>query len=330
MRLLAATGRRQEALREYEKLRNALHDDLDVDPAPATRRVYENILHQSSGVAERDGRGDRGWRFEQRVSFAQVNGARIAYATVGSGPPLVFAPGWLSHLEWMWQFAPFRRFTETLAEHHTVIRYDRLGTGLSERQRLDTSLEGDIRELEGVVETLGLQRFDLFGACNTANLAAAYSQRHPERVARMVLYGAWANGTSLASGAVQASLLGLIRAHWGLGSQTMADMFVAGEDTPTRNWFGVAQRLSASSEMAAALLAALYAGDARSMLRDLHVPTLVVHRRDDRAVPFRHGSEVAALVPGASLVALDGTAHLPYCGDSQPILDAIHDFLRAA
>jgi len=330
MRLLAGAGRHREALRHYQQLRQALHDDLDVEPSPASERVYQELLTQCTTSASNGSPAEPApLRLEQRIAFCEVDGGRIAYSVVGHGPPLVLDSGWVSHLEFMWQADPCRRFLTALAESHTLIRWDRRGTGLSDRQRPDRSFEADVRALEAVVSTLGLRRFDLFAACNGSHVGALFASRHPDHIARLVLYGTWAAGPDLASAEVKASLLALIRAHWGLGSRTLADMFVAGEDAKTLDWFAQAQRASAAPEMAADLLAAIYTSDARAVLPTVRVPTLVLHRRADRAVPFRHGCEVAALIPGAVLVPLDGEAHLAYCGHTEPVLQAVSNFLAA-
>jgi DNA-binding NarL/FixJ family response regulator len=119
----------------------------------------------------------------------------------------------------------------------------------------------------------------------------------------------------------------LIRAHWGLGSRTLSDVFLAGETADAAAWFAQGQRVSASPEIAADLLEACYRTDIRGALPQVNVPTLVLHRQEDRAVPFRLGREVAALIPGATLAPLHGRVHLPYFGETEPMLEQIRAFL---
>jgi pimeloyl-ACP methyl ester carboxylesterase len=264
---------------------------------------------------------------DQRIQFCQSDGARIAYATVGSGPALVCDSGWVSHLEFMWQAGPYRRFIEALAQSRTIVRYDKPGTGLSDRQRSDFTAEAEVRALEAVITTLGLQRFDVLGTSQGGVVAALLARRRTRHIQRLVLYGTWAYGPDLTTDEVKASVLALIRAHWGLGSRTLADVFLAGEDAEAADWFAQAQRASASADVAADLLAESYTVDVRSILPTLKVPTLVLHRQHDRAVPFRLGREVASLIPGAILTPLIGAAHLPYFGDVQMIIEALNGFL---
>jgi pimeloyl-ACP methyl ester carboxylesterase len=267
---------------------------------------------------------------DQRIRFCQVGGSRVAFATVGHGPPLVVETGWVSHLEFMWQSTAYRTFFESLAREHTIIRYDKPGTGLSDRERTDFSLEVEVRALEAVITTLGLRTFDVLGTSQGGLVAVLLAHRRPQQVRRLVLYGTWAYGPDLAPDPVKASVLALIRAHWGLGSRTLADIFLAGEDADATATFAGIQRVAASASIAADLLEASYRTDIRQILPDLNLPTLVLHRQDDRAVPFRLGREVAAHIPGATFAPLRGTAHLPYFGDTQPLLEGVRGFLAPA
>ena len=130
---------------------------------------------------------------EQQIRFCTTpDGVRIAYATVGQGPPLVCTPAALSHLEQEWAWPARRAFLERLAEHHTVVRYDMYGCGLSDRERSDFSLEADLRSLEAVVDQLKLRRFALLGALWGGPSAIAYAAKYPRRVSQLILYGAYA------------------------------------------------------------------------------------------------------------------------------------------
>jgi pimeloyl-ACP methyl ester carboxylesterase/DNA-binding CsgD family transcriptional regulator len=264
---------------------------------------------------------------DQRIRFCEVDGARVAFATAGHGPPLVVDTGWVSHLEFMWQSHAYRTFFESLAQTHTLVRWDKPGSGLSDRQRRDFSIGVEVRALESVIATLGLRTFDVLGTSQGGLVAALLAQRHPQQVRRLILYGTWACGHELAMDEVKSSVLALIRAHWGLGSRTLSDIFLAGEDAAAAAWFAEIQRISASAEVAASLLNECYRTDIRDVLPTLTVPTLVLHRQEDRAVPFALGREVAALIPGAVLTPLQGMAHLPYFGQTEPLLDAIRAFL---
>jgi pimeloyl-ACP methyl ester carboxylesterase len=267
---------------------------------------------------------------EQRIRFCEVDGARVAFATAGHGPAVVVDTGWVGHLEFMWQSPAYRTFFESLCRDHTVIRFDKPGTGLSDRERSDFSIEVEVRALEGVLKRLGLRTFDVLGASQGGLVAALLAHRHPQRVRRLILYGTWGSGEQLAPDEVKDSVLAVIRAHWGLGSRTLADIFLAGEDAVAAASFAEIQRVSASAQIAANLLDACYRTDIRAVLPALTVPTLVLHRQEDRAVPFHLGREVAANIGGAVFAPLRGKAHVPYFGETAPLLEAMRVFLSSA
>src|SRR2546421_4864316 len=134
-------------------------------------------------------------RDRQHVRFCtSSDGTRLAYAAVGSGPPLVKAPNWLSHLEYEWSSPIWRHWIEGLSRRHTYVRYDARGCGLSDREPPEISLEASVRDLEAVVDAMNLERFALLGISQGGSIAIAYATRHPERVSHLVLYGAQARG----------------------------------------------------------------------------------------------------------------------------------------
>jgi pimeloyl-ACP methyl ester carboxylesterase/DNA-binding CsgD family transcriptional regulator len=264
---------------------------------------------------------------EQEIRFCGAAGARIAYATVGSGPPLLVPALWIGHLELEWGFAEFRAFIEALARDRTVIRYDRAGTGLSDRGRHEPTVEAEVRTIEAIADALGLSELALLGISWGACPAVAYAARHPERVRALVVCGGYAHGEAIAPEPLRAAMLDTVRAHWGAGSRMLADVWLPGADADTRDRFARLQRASATPEVAAAMLDAVYRADVRELLPHVRAPALVVHRRRDRAMPFAQGRELAARLPGARLVALDGDLHPPWLGDSDAVIAAVRGFL---
>jgi len=214
-----------------------------------------------------------------------------------------------------------------LAGRQTVVLYDKHGTGLSDRNRTDFSLEADRRDLETVVDHLGLKRLALLGASQSGPVAVAYAVKHSRRVTHLILYGTYAAGDTIAKDEVKAAMLSLIRAHWGVGSKALADVFVPGADAITAQWLAKLQRQSATAEMAAQLLALLYQVNVADLLPRLRVPTLVIHRQRDRAMPFQLGRDLAALIPNARFVPLEGDIHVPWLGDADSVVGAIDEFL---
>jgi pimeloyl-ACP methyl ester carboxylesterase/DNA-binding CsgD family transcriptional regulator len=156
-----------------------------------------------------------------------------------------------------------------------------------------------------------------WGAC----VAVAYAARRP--VATLTVVGGFANGAEAAPAPLREAILATVRAHWGTGSRMLADVWVPGTDTATRDAFAQLQRAAADAETAAVMLEAIYETDVRELLGDIQAPTLVIHRRDDRAIPFELGRDLAARIPGARLVALEGDIHLPWLGDRDAVLRAL-------
>ena len=266
------------------------------------------------------------------IRYAELDGASIAWAAVGSGPPLVIGGWWSSHLELDWRNARFRRFVGLLARHRTVIRYDRPGTGVSDRGALPArSLEEELATLERLVEEAAPTpaTISLFGASSGAGVASLFAARHPERVERLVLYGSYARGADLAPPAARETMLGIIEQHWGLGSRVLADLFLPDATAEERDEFVEFQRRSASREVALASLRAVYEFDSTGHLGDVLAPTLVLHRRADRAIPFALGKDVAARIRNARFVALEGDDHFPWRGDAESVARETLGFLGA-
>jgi pimeloyl-ACP methyl ester carboxylesterase/DNA-binding CsgD family transcriptional regulator len=267
---------------------------------------------------------------DQCTGFLVYEGSRVAYATVGEGPPLVLPAYWISHVGEDWGYPSFRGFVESLAQGRLVVRYDRTGVGLSDRERRPETLtlEYEVELLAAVVDALDLDRVALFGSSMGGPIALAYAARRPERVERLVLYGTFAAGRSIGRPETQAAMVELVRTSWGLGSRILADVMGPSASPIERREFAAIQRTSASAAMAARLLELAFTYDVRDLLSTLTTPTLVAHRESDKAFPVRHGRELAALVPGAELVVLPGDAHPPWHGDAAALVEAIAPFLR--
>lgn len=266
---------------------------------------------------------------ESQIRFLPVAGRRVAYEVRGSGPPLIAPAWWVSHLELDWQDAGVRRFWDTVAAEHTLIRYDRLGVGMSDRdvRDADLTLDGELAVLRALLDELDIDRVSLLGGSSGSCTAAAFAATDPLRVERLVLYGSYARGDELTPTGVSDAIIGAVRAHWGLGSRILSDLFLDRADAADHERFARVQRESASAETAAALLALVYRLDVRDYLPRVTSPTVVIHRRDDRAVPYRLGREVAATIPGATFIPLQGSAHFPWHGDVDSVARACRDAL---
>jgi pimeloyl-ACP methyl ester carboxylesterase/DNA-binding CsgD family transcriptional regulator len=266
---------------------------------------------------------------KSEIRFLPHGGRRVAYEMRGDGPPLVAPAWWVSHLELDWQSAHFRRFWDGVADGFTVIRYDRLGVGMSDRTIRGTELtiEEEVATLCALLDELGLERVSLLGGSSGSCTAIAFAAAFPERVERLVLYGAYANGAEIAAPAVTDAILAAVRAHWGLGSRLLSDLFLGKAESAEHERFAQLQRKAATAETAAAVLGLVYRLDVRMHLPLVRPPVLVIHRRDDRAVPYRLGREVAATIPGATFIPLEGAAHFPWHGDAESVIRACREAL---
>jgi pimeloyl-ACP methyl ester carboxylesterase/DNA-binding CsgD family transcriptional regulator len=267
---------------------------------------------------------------EQDIRFCELDGRRIAYATVGEGPLLLFGGRWVTHLEEEWDDARSRAFFEELAATHRVVRYDRIGTGLSDRTLPGAAtLELDTRTLRAVHDALGAEPAIIF-ACSCAGLAVAeYATSHPDRVRKIVFFGGYASRDDIPD-ATRRSIVDFARTNWLLAAQMLAGLFTprgSGDEIAALSRY---QRRSADAEVAAAFLELDLTCDARAVLPKVTAPTLVLHRRGDRTVPISRGRELAALLPNARFVTLSGDSHLPHLDDQRELQRALAGFLDDA
>lgn len=266
------------------------------------------------------------------IRFLPLGARRVAYEARGDGPPLVAPAWWTSHLELDWESEAFRRFWEPVADGYALVRYDRLGVGMSDRavRDSDLTLEAEVATLRALVDELGHERVSLVGGSSGGCAAIAFAAAFPERVERLVLYGSYPDGAAITTPDVADAIVSAVRAHWGLGSRLLGDIFLGDVDPGEHERFARVQRETATAETAAALLRLVYRLDVRAQLPLVRVPTLVVHRREDRAVPFRLGRRVAAAIPDATFVPLQGSAHFPWYGDVESVVRACREALAPA
>jgi pimeloyl-ACP methyl ester carboxylesterase/tRNA A-37 threonylcarbamoyl transferase component Bud32 len=258
-------------------------------------------------------------RARQEIRYCTTrDGVRLGYASSGSGPPLVKASNWLTHLDFEWDSPIWRHWWAELSAHHRVIRYDERGNGMSQRDVADVSFETWVRDLETVVDAAGLDRFPLLGISRGGSIAIAYAVKHPERVSHLVLYGAFAAGYKLTATPkeleAQRALASLVRLGWGVNNPAFRKVFTCRfipDATPEhQQWFDELQRVSTSAENAARLMEIDNEIDVRTLLPAVTVPTLVVHCDRDQVVPVECGRLLAAKIPRARYVSLPSANHL--------------------
>jgi pimeloyl-ACP methyl ester carboxylesterase/DNA-binding CsgD family transcriptional regulator len=256
----------------------------------------------------------------QRIRFGVApTGTRIAFATSGTGPPLVKVSNWLTHLEFDWQSPVWRHWLRELGRDHTLIRYDQRGCGLSDWAVAELSADLWLNDLETVVDAAGLERFPLFAMSQGGPLAVRYAARHPDRVSALILLGTYARGRLLRDPNTEQreefeTVTALMRIGWGRDNpafrQLFTSLFIPGGTPEQVNWFNDLMRVSTSPENAVRFRRINSMHDVRDEARSLRVPTLVLHARDDAVAPFEEGRLIAALIPGAQFVPLEGRNHI--------------------
>ncbi len=274
---------------------------------------------------------------EQDIRFCTTSdGVRIAYATTGQGPPIVRVLGWFTHVEYEWENPRIRQWTEGLTAHLSLTRYDGRGMGLSDRDVSDFSFEAYVRDLEAVVDALGVEQVALYGISQGGPTAIMYAVLHPERVSHLIVYGSAIRPPAMSEDQ-RDMILALVRQGWGsdlpVHRQFFTGMFIPDADMEAIEAFNEMQRMSADADTVVAMLTS--GGRERSaLLPNVAAPTLVIHRRGDAMVPFENGREIAAGIPGARFLPLDGRNHAPLAESDLPVLEtitnAIQEFIGAA
>jgi pimeloyl-ACP methyl ester carboxylesterase/DNA-binding CsgD family transcriptional regulator len=261
--------------------------------------------------------GSEALRHETRFCTAP-DGVGLAYAIEGEGPALVKASNWMTHLDFERRSPVWRHWVRELSRGHTLVRYDERGCGLSDRQFGGVpSLDVYVDDLAAVVDAAGLERFALLGLSGGGPTAIAYAARHPQRVSHLVLYGTWARGRNLRgeTQAEQARVLGdLIRVGWGgtvpAFRQVFSSIYIPSAGEEQKRWYDELQQVSSSGEAASRLWRSRSDIDVSSTARRITQPALVVHARQDGAVPYEEGRRLAALLPDARFVTLESDNHI--------------------
>jgi len=267
---------------------------------------------------------------KQDIRFCStVDGVRIAYSTMGHGPPVVIPPQFVTHLEADLVEGPLADVYEALARRHTLVRFDMRGTGLSDRNVPLSSKQLFVLDLEAVVDELKLHRFPLYGLCGGGELALRYYARHPKRVSQLIFYGTSLEPITSERKRQNDIVISVMRASWEIGSKMRVERLMpyggTREDVDRlARWL----RLSVSSEVSERLMDLRQKReDLAPILAEVSVPTLVIHRRGDH-VPFSGGRELAAKIPGARFLALEGYNHIPATHEeSMELVNPVLDFL---
>ncbi|WP_245420430.1 MULTISPECIES: alpha/beta hydrolase [unclassified Mesorhizobium] len=264
-----------------------------------------------------------------------VDGTRLAYARTGSGPPILRAAHWMSHLTYDWDSPIWRHWIAALSRDNQLVRYDERCNGLSQRQVPDVSFDTMVSDLECVVEAAGLDRFTLLGLSQSCAVSIAYAIRHPEKVSGMILYGGYVKGWRARGDAgeiaTREAIATLMREGWGKSNpmfrQVFCSMFIPGATHEHFAWMDELLLRTILPDDAWRLQSAFSVIDVGDLLEKVSVPTLVLHARDDNVAPVESGRTLAAGIPGARFLELESRNHILLEGE--PAFDEFVGHVRA-
>jgi DNA-binding winged helix-turn-helix (wHTH) protein/pimeloyl-ACP methyl ester carboxylesterase len=267
------------------------------------------------------------------------DGVRVAYGLSGSGPPLVKAANWLTHLRHDATSVVWGHWVRDLSARHRLIRYDERGCGMSDWDVEDVSFETWVQDLESVVDSIGLTQFPLLGVSQGSAVAAVYAARHPERVTHLVIYGGFPLGRGQRARSDDevrdtSVMLELLETGWGRAESPFGQMFAAQfmPNGSLEQWaaFVDVQRRTTSARNAKRLMTVSSGIDITEVAATITTPTVVLHARNDHRVPIEQGELFAALVPGARFVTLESHNHILLDGEPAwtAFLDELDRFLR--
>jgi DNA-binding SARP family transcriptional activator/pimeloyl-ACP methyl ester carboxylesterase len=313
IRVLSTSGRREEADRQQEISLKELSDSGAQELKALTEALGAKGSDASSPIQT------PGPRLEQEIRFCTTSDkVRIAYASVGDGPPLIKTANWLNHLEYDWDSPVWRHVFRGLAADRRLIRYDERANGLSDWDVDDISFDAFVRDLESVVEASGVERFPLLGISQGCAISIEYVLRNPGRVTHLILHGGyargWRIGADLAQIARGEALQTLILHGWGQDNpafrQVFTSRFIPDGNPEHIRWMNELMRVTTAPQNAVRIQETLSRVDIRDRLSKVKVPTLVIHSRNDGCIAYERGLELAHGIPGARLVTLESNNHL--------------------
>lgn len=274
---------------------------------------------------------------QQSIRYLKTrDGVRLAWAVMGSGMPLVKSANWLTHLNYDLDGPIWRHWIEFFGNHFRFIRYDERGCGMTDWEVGDLSVERWSEDLEAVIDVSNPgEKFALLGISQGTAPAVSYAVKYPERISKLILYGGYATGWAHRSDEDglrrYRAIIELARQGWGRDNpmfrQLFTALFVPGASPQQLEWFNELCRRTTTPEIASKLLIARSEVNVHHLLRQVSVPTLVLHARYDEVVPFSSGQTLAAEIPNAEFVQLDSRNHI-LLGD-EPAWDVFKDAVLA-
>ncbi len=266
---------------------------------------------------------------EPHIQYAQTtDGVSIAYWTMGEGTPLVQMPPFpLTHVHLEWQIPECRRWYESLVSTMQLVRYDARGAGLSERSVTDFSLDAQMLDLDAVADDLALDRFALFASGELGMAAIVYAARHPERVTSLILWCTWARRSDVSQKPQTTTLRALLDQDWEIYTETVARVLLGWAADEQARQFAAFFRECITPEVLRRAIDAVHELDVTTFLPQVKCPTLVLHPRHIANPDVNVAASLAAKIPDAHMVLLEGASPLWFAGDVQAVLRAVGEFL---
>jgi pimeloyl-ACP methyl ester carboxylesterase/DNA-binding CsgD family transcriptional regulator len=270
---------------------------------------------------------------QPQTQYSKSGTVSIAYQVMGSGPPLVLVPGFVSHVEVAWEQPRLARFLNRLAAFSRLIVFDKRGTGMSDPVASPPTMAERMDDIRAVMDAADAQRAALFGISEGGTLALLFGAAHPERTQALMLYGSWArriSGPDYPYGPSAEQLdavVGDMQRAWATGEWWDGGRATPSDDAQHRAWWARYLRMAASPDMAQKVIRMNMGMDVRDVLPTIDVPTLVMHRSEDSWIDVGHARYLAEHVPGARFVELPGSDHRPWLGDADAITDEVEVFL---
>jgi DNA-binding SARP family transcriptional activator/pimeloyl-ACP methyl ester carboxylesterase len=324
MRLYLRLGQHDAAQRQYALCKQLLSEQWGVAPHPETERLHQAMMERSQDHVVR-----------QSTQYAQNGTTYLAYQTIGEGTiDLLIIGGYITHLDQLWEEPDLAGFYEQLSTLARVIVYDKRGVGLSDRVSTPPAMEQQVADARAILEAANSRRVILFAVSDGAALGIHLALRFPQLVAGLVIYGGQAKGVQGAD--YPWGLTPEQYRRWaeklvkGWGGPVNLEFFAPSRahDQRLRHWWAQTQRLAASPGAIQSILEGIRDSDVRPLLSQIRVPTLILHRRDDRCVRIASGRYLDQHIPHARFVELPGEDHWWWVGERQPFYQEIGQFIE--
>lgn len=328
MRALYSQGRHTDALAVYQDYRSLLAEELGLEPSTSLRQLEVDILRHELPDGGSTSHQPVPALGDMTVRHLSTPEGAVAWGRIGVGPRVVVVPAWVTSLDVMTSGRdPRSSIMDRLVSHAELVLYDRRGTGLTGGHVDDFSAAAASHELETVLEATGGTGV-LLAVSQAGPTAIMTAARRPDLVSGLVLFGTYASGPdTFANTKLATAMVDVVRSHWGVGSHLLAGLYRPNVSDAAAEHLGRVLQDSAPRQVAASYLETIYTSDVTDLLPEVRCPSLVIHYRNDRVVPFLGARQLAGSLRDAEMLALDGAYHLPDAGDLDRVVAAITGFL---